>query len=186
MRRTSKLPPYVQRHQNRHGKAVFYYRRPGERLVRLPDEFGSRLFKEALKAAADGYLIPYPLPATIPAAKIERTLLGALRSARTRARQKGLHFDLTKDWLLGQAAAQRFQCALTGLAFHLPHRGTARVNPFTPSIDRINCHEGYTTDNSRLVIYAVNVMLMDWGEEVFAKVARRYLRHESETKGSLT
>lgn len=50
-----------------------------------------------------------------------------------------------------------------------------RARPFAPSLDRIDARKGYTTDNVRLVAWVVNHALGDWGEEVFAKIARAYV-----------
>lgn len=45
---------------------------------------------------------------------------------------------------------------------------------YVPSLDRIVAGRGYTTDNARIVLLAVNVMLSDWGADVFEQVANSY------------
>lgn len=50
----------------------------------------------------------------------------------------------------------------------------SKINPYSPSLDRIDTSRGYTKDNVRLVVYAVNIMLMDWGESIFARVVNGY------------
>jgi integrase len=49
-----KLPPNVHGYINRHGKAVFYFRRPGAPKIRLRDHPGSAAFIEAYDAAKGG------------------------------------------------------------------------------------------------------------------------------------
>ncbi|PAY05430.1 hypothetical protein CK489_29035 [Bradyrhizobium sp. UFLA03-84] len=49
-----KLPPNVHGYVNRHGKAVFYFRRPGAPKVRLRGHPGSTEFMEAYDAAKGG------------------------------------------------------------------------------------------------------------------------------------
>jgi hypothetical protein len=50
-----------------------------------------------------------------------------------------------------------------------------RYLPFSPSLDKIDPKKGYTKDNVRLVITAINLALNNFGEELVAKVAQAYL-----------
>lgn len=53
-------------------------------------------------------------------------------------------------------------CSVTGIPFDLRNgesrRSGKRCNPFAPSIDRIDSNQGYTNDNSRVVIWQFNHM----------------------------
>lgn len=100
-------------------------------------------------------------------------MTNAVRAARTRARTRGLPFDLTVDWALDQAKSQGFKCSLTGIPFYTISAATSKVSPYIPSLDRVDCAKGYTQDNVRIVCWAVNAMLLDWGEDIFAQVASR-------------
>lgn len=79
--------------------------------------------------------------------------LPAIESAKQRAKQKGVGFDLTAAW-----AKQVWtgRCALTGL----PFSNTSGLGPgpkrLAPSIDRINAKKGYTQSNCRFVLLAIN------------------------------
>lgn len=74
------------------------------------------------------------------------------------------------------------RCALTGLAFHGGRFGTGKAKrAFWPSIDRIDPEVGYTRDNCRLVLTAVNFALNAWGDEVFMRIARAAIDVENRT-----
>jgi hypothetical protein len=59
-----------------------------------------------------------------------------------------------------------------------------KISPYAPSLDRIDCRKGYTKDNVRIVVYALNVMLMDWGEVVFSRVAASYRYAKQQRKAN--
>jgi len=94
--------------------------------------------------------------------------------AAARAARSGLDFTLT--WRDVAPSLERGACSLTGLPFSdRPADCEARANPYAPSIDRIDSTQGYTPDNCRVVVWAVNCAIGAWGEEVFSTIARSYL-----------
>ncbi|HRG71536.1 MAG TPA: hypothetical protein PLH95_07845 [Thauera aminoaromatica] len=95
-----------------------------------------------------------------------------LNAARWRAEQKGLPFDLTKQWVLDRIS----RCEVTGLALSMEPMPGSRQNPFGPSLDRKDCAKGYTTENTRVVAWGLNCALSDFGEEAFRKIALAYVR----------
>ncbi len=77
-----------------------------------------------------------------------------LKAAKRRAKAKGLKFSLTLNWV--KARLETRVCEATGWMFMLqPSRGH---HPFGPSIDRIDPRKGYTPENCRLVLLAVNTL----------------------------
>jgi hypothetical protein len=62
---------------------------------------------------------------------------------------------------------------------------TGRFHPYAPSIDRINPKRGYTPDNVRLVVFAINTMLLDWGPTVLERVASAYAYRKNKTRKSM-
>lgn len=79
-----------------------------------------------------------------------------LLAAGDRSRQKGHEFDLTMDWARDTYAGV---CSLTDIPFIISSQGPAGKpggRPYSPSIDRINPLKGYTQDNCRWVLFAVN------------------------------
>lgn len=105
-----------------------------------------------------------------------------LYSAKTRAKKKNLTYELDQEWLLDLFQKQELKCSLTKLPFSFEANATDRkkhFNPYAPSIDRIDCTKGYTKDNCRLILSAMNLALNDFGEEVFTRVAEAYLARKS-------
>jgi hypothetical protein len=178
--------PFLTFDTSRHGQRRVYYRRGRGPRVRLPDDLNSAEFVRAYHAAVSDIPIEdvrhmKPTPIQLRRGKTEDILAGAIRSARTRARQKGVPFALTIDHLIALVRKNDYRCEITGIEFFAKHTSAGRVNPYTPSIDRIEPKLGYVEGNVRVVIYAVNAMILDWGEPLFIRVANSY-RYWSRTK----
>ena len=183
--------------RSRHGRATYYYRKGRGPRIRLPDNYGEPSFWAAVKQAECG-----ELPARLPYRKfytfdrrrkgnvgqaIERSLKGAAR----RAKNRGYMFDLDFEWVVEQIERQDFRCALSGIAFFCDDSRAGARNPYAPSLDRIDCSRGYSRDNVRVILFGLNIMLSNWGEDVFRRVASGYLRERpknsySRTEGSLS
>jgi hypothetical protein len=86
--------------------------------------------------------------------RIRHPWRSSFNAARKRARKKGLEFTITHDW--ARANFTGF-CALTGLPFAVREEvGKSGPGPFSPSLDQIEPAKGYTPDNCRYVLFAVN------------------------------
>ena len=94
-----------------------------------------------------------------------------LYSAKRRASQKNIAFGLSRDWVLSRLKAGT--CELSGLPFDLTTGGRA---PYTPSIDRIDNSKGYTVENCRVILWALNAAFSTWGECVFREISLAWLR----------
>jgi hypothetical protein len=104
-------------------------------------------------------------------------LLTLISAARTRATKKGLKHDLDIEWALALWAAQDGACCITGIPFELDHpvrTDSKDLNPYSPSLDRIDSQGGYTKDNTRLVCTCVNLALNRFGEDVFKRMLDGY------------
>lgn len=91
--------------------------------------------------------------------------------AKKRAKLQGRAFDLTLEW---GRARWTGKCEITGATFIL-ERG--RANSFAPSVDRIDSAKGYTQDNCRFVLLAVNRLKGDESDEVMRQIARLVVGH---------
>jgi hypothetical protein len=104
----------------------------------------------------------------------------AFSSARSRAARSGLPFDLSFASLEAMLARQGNRCAVSGIEFNDdPFQNAFVKHPFAPSLDRIDCSQGYVHPNVRLVCVAVNFGLGQWGDEVFRTIARATLAKEA-------
>ena|SRR3990167_5203771 len=90
-----------------------------------------------------------------------------LYSARQRAKNKGLEYTLSTEW--ARAKYTGF-CELSGIAFRY---GKGRMWPFSPSIDRIDQSKGYTPDNCRFLLMAINNMRGTLGDAEMFMIAKR-------------
>jgi len=88
--------------------------------------------------------------------------------AKHRAIKKNLSFDLTIEWLQERYTGY---CELTGIKFQQATKGKS---PISPSIDRIDSSKGYTKDNIRIIIWALNASLGNWGIEAYERISKAY------------
>ena len=82
-------------------------------------------------------------------------------------------FDLDNHAEELQARIDAGLCELTGIVLNMnPVKG----RPFNaPSIDRINPKKGCVYSNVRVICFAANAMLGDWGEEAALKMAKSWV-----------
>jgi len=85
-------------------------------------------------------------------------------SHRRTAKKRGLEASLSMDWFEGRLNFG--VCELTGLEFDM----TCGKSAYSPSVDRINNDKGYTEDNCRLILWALNAAFGTWGSEVFENI----------------
>lgn len=104
-----------------------------------------------------------------------------ITSAKFRAKQKGLAFDLDEVKERLQMRIDRGVCEATGIPFDLAGGRTWN----SPSLDRIDPTIGYLSTNVRVVIFALNVMLNTWGETTLMDVAARLKAQRDEDENSL-
>ena len=64
-------------------------------------------------------------------------------------------------------------CEATGITFEFNVTGR---HPFAPSIDRVDSGMGYTRENSRLVVLALNLMRGEWGDDLVKYVFQQWLK----------
>lgn len=101
---------------------------------------------------------------------VKLTARTAWYTARERATDKGWAFTITREWLEEKLSAGR--CELTGLPFDFS--GGART-AYSASVDRVNAAQGYTKENCRVILWALNKAFDNWGEEVFGHIWTAYL-----------
>ncbi len=99
-----------------------------------------------------------------------------IEAAKQRSKKHGLPFTLSEGDIVALIHYARGRCEVTGIPFSKYSKYNVRYGsrrrPFTPSLDRIVPERGYTRDNCRLVILAVNIAMSDWGLPVLMQIAR--------------
>jgi len=93
-----------------------------------------------------------------------------LLRAKHRAIKKGVPFDLTLDWVLGKWMIG--ECEITGTPFVF----NSKRSPYQPSIDRKDPALGYTQDNCRMILWALNTAFATWGEAQTAEIMAAWLK----------
>ncbi len=99
----------------------------------------------------------------LPAFRAKKLWTGA----KTRARNFKLNFDLTVDWVEERMTS----CEITGAKFDLS-LVKERCNPYAPSIERVNNKKGYTKDNCKVVLWALNNAKAEMNMRQFKKIIK--------------
>ena len=106
-----------------------------------------------------------------------------LKAAQSRAKLKGLPCTITIEWI--EAKYRLGRCELSGLPYVLNRRRGG--GPFSPSIDRVDSTRGYTPENCRLILWALNAAFSHWGEsqavEIWEAFLLRRTQHECVAQG---
>ncbi len=170
----------------RHGRLYHYHRRAGFHLA--PVSAGVDVDDQAavdadFKAKCADYMRPDDPRAK--AAALARTARSkpfrkAINRARERARAADRPCEITMETIDDLYRQQRGRCALSGMRFDISPGRFARANPFRPSIDRIDCAKGYTPDNIRLVLIAVNYGRADFDDAAYIEICRAVARTSRE------
>lgn len=98
--------------------------------------------------------------------------LNAFRGSKARAKKHQIPFTLTKEWAENTWTGR---CTITGIEFVLSTSKSPYL--FSPSIDRIIPSAGYTPENSRFVLHAVNALKGAGTDEDMYKIAEALLFH---------
>jgi hypothetical protein len=92
---------------------------------------------------------------------------------RRRCARKNLPCDLENHLPELEKRVQSGRCEMTGVPFDFHAKGTAWNSP---SLHRIVPAKGYTFSNIKVICFAMNAALGNWGEEPLKKIATEWLR----------
>lgn len=105
---------------------------------------------------------------------------GALvRGAKNRAKTKGIPFSLTRKWVFEKFASG---CEMTGIPFDLETKGRVWINPWGPSLDRIDPDGPYSPENTRVVCWAYNLAKCRWTDADVVKMAEALVQKTLEMR----
>lgn len=102
-------------------------------------------------------------------------LHASISKMKNRAVKIGKPFSMNAHSLHQAMIRTMGRCEITGLRFtsEQPTEGAAR--PYFHSVDRIDSRLGYTPDNIRIVCFAVNMAMSNWGDSVFAEICTGFV-----------
>lgn len=88
-----------------------------------------------------------------------------IKGIKDRIKKKDFEESLDFDYKWLQGKIEKGFCEVTGLPFVLNSEGNSKKNPYSPSVDRIDCSKGYFKDNVRVVIWQFNLMKGEMRDE---------------------
>lgn len=109
----------------------------------------------------------------------KRTIKGRavtlMSNARARCKNKNVEIFITQEWV--EKHLVRGTCELTGIPFSFepPPKGVTRRWD-APSLDRISKHKPYTEENTRVILWAVNCALAEYGTEVMLPILKAMIK----------
>ena len=98
-----------------------------------------------------------------------------ISNVRTRSKKFGPRAQ--REHIYRIALRSNGRCELTGMKFRFENETESRAAPFKPSIDRIDSSQPYSYENCRLITFAANAALRDWGDLVFHEMCVAYARN---------
>lgn len=99
-----------------------------------------------------------------------------LSSAKSRAKKKGLEFDLDVEWI--RERLRPLICEATGFTLHVGSSKDFRTEPLQPTLDKRDPKLGYTKANTRIVCWWYNAMKQDWTDEIVHGLIIEYNKHK--------
>ena len=98
---------------------------------------------------------------------MQRYIQHMIAQAKEGAVKRGIYWRLTDEDVLRLVAASGFRCAITGIRFSFSWEPGWARRPWVPTIDRIESAGHYVPGNVRLVCFAANHAMREWGAGVF-------------------
>lgn len=92
------------------------------------------------------------------------------------AKQRSKNVTITRQWI--QERLDRGFCEVTGLPFILV--SNAIKNPWSPSLDQVRPGQGYTPENTQVVVWIYNVAKGSWAYEDVLTLAESLVRLREE------
>lgn len=106
-------------------------------------------------------------------------------NARNRSKKRNVEVEITVDWI--ENHLKRGTCELTGLPFSFEpptEDVTRRFN--APSLDRKDKTKPYTQENTRVILWAVNCALSEYGTETMLPILERMVHAIKEQSTSIS
>lgn len=92
------------------------------------------------------------------------------------AKDRSIPFEITSWQVYSMMREIGFKCSVSGIALSKRAKGEGEVDPWAPSIDRIDSRQGYLRDNVRIVCAAANYAMNRWGYDMLLRLSRGVVR----------
>lgn len=97
-------------------------------------------------------------------------------SCKRRAKTSGGIVTIDRDWI--EKKLEEGVCELTKLPFNFSNRGKFTRQPYAPSIDKKDAkNPDYTPENSRLVLWAVNCAMSEYGLDIMFPILKKIIEN---------
>ena len=102
------------------------------------------------------------------------TVVKLLLSTKRRSKEKGLSFEITRDWLEERIKIQNNKCAYSGYLFdYSKPKLKGKIRLFAPSLDQKIPGAGYTKENTVVCCAIVNMMKNELSVNEFLDICKR-------------
>ena len=112
------------------------------------------------------------------------TINGRVKSLLKTAKRRSVKFndecDLDEDFLVEKL--NNGVCEVTGIVFDFTKNSKYSKNPYSPSIDRIDCSKGYLKSNVRIVLWQVNLMKGELDDSEMIELCRKVIESHDKIK----
>lgn len=100
-------------------------------------------------------------------------------TVKARAKEQGLDFNLTPEYLYAQLQTQSYKCHYTNenLDFTVENENTNTPHRMLPSLDKLDPKLGYIEGNVVWCLYYVNRMKNDLSYKEFIELCQTVIRH---------
>lgn len=89
-----------------------------------------------------------------------------------------MYYTLSDSWA---ETVWTGKCALTGIEFVKSDKG---LSPFSPSIDRIDATQGYTTQNCRFILNCLNIFKGKMTDSQMLSIAKALVENDKNVQGT--
>jgi len=104
-------------------------------------------------------------------------------SCKRRANLSGGALTITREWI--EERLNLGVCELTGITFNYEGKANFTRQPCAPSVDRKDSQNpDYTPENSRLVLWAVNCAMAEYGEKIMFPIFKAIVKNVKKNTAS--
>ena len=104
-------------------------------------------------------------------------------SCKRRANLSGGALTITREWI--EERLNIGVCEVTGISFNYEGKANFTRQPCAPSVDRKDSQNpDYTPENSRLVLWAVNCAMAEYGEKIMFPIFKAIVKNATKKPAS--